>query len=496
MIDAVVTFVVLVAFGAPLPAALSAVALVAGFVPYLGAIIGGLVIFLATLALAGVVPATAVVLATLVAWLVAGRLLERTTMSTDTDVNPVLVLIAIPAGFAMLGVLGVLALLPMTVFGLGVSRAVVAALGVAPGDGTDEPGASAPEADANGVPLWLERLAQWSWRGLVLAVLGWLVVATIDRIPAVVAPVALSLVAAATMLPVVAWLERRGWGRGVASGAAMLVVSGITIAACVAATAVTVNAMGDIIDTAAAGAGRFDLEWLRDAIISIGGSVRVDVAGVLASSALLVLDIVLALLVCFFLLRDGPGWWAAGTERLATGRREPVQLAGHRAVDILAGYMGGTAVISLFGAVTSGLIMVILGLPLALPIVVIGFFFGFIPYLGSFLTTAIAVLVTFALGTPATMAVMLVFTVVFNIVQGNIVTPLVYGRGLALHPAVVLMAIPVGGELAGMLGMFLVVPVAAMAAATWRLIPRVIDGSGLPDDATATPALPEPAAAG
>jgi len=429
------------------------------------------------------------------------------------------VLIAIPAGFAMLGLVGVLALLPVTVFGLAVFRAVVAALGVAPASqtasaappaNTDPSGAlsGAPAAvldDADAVPLWLDRLAQWSWRGLVLAGLGLLVVVTVDRIPAVVAPVALALVVAATMLPIVDALERRGWGRGAAAGISMIVVTGATAVACVAAAGVTVSALGDIVDAAAAGAGRFDLGWLRDAVLRIGSEVRVDVASILASTAGLVLDIVLALLLCFFLLRDGPSWWRAASGRLATGRREPVQAAGHRAVGILAGYMGGTALISLFGAAASGLIMVILGLPLALPIVVIGFFFGFIPYLGSFLTTAIAVLVTFALGTPTEMAVMLVFTVVFNIVQGNIVTPIVYGRGLALHPAVVLMAIPIGGELAGMLGMFLVVPVAAVAAATWQLVPRAIDGTGVPaaeieggdeaerDEAEREPALQRPA---
>jgi predicted PurR-regulated permease PerM len=91
---------------------------------------------------------------------------------------------------------------------------------------------------------------------------------------------------------------------------------------------------------------------------------------------------------------------------------------------------------------------------------------------------------------------MLVFTVVFNIAQGNFVTPLVYGRSLSLHPAVVLMAIPVGNEIAGILGMFLVVPTAAMVAATWRLIIAAIDEAGLPpaaqdaNDMAATDTLP------
>jgi predicted PurR-regulated permease PerM len=88
--------------------------------------------------------------------------------------------------------------------------------------------------------------------------------------------------------------------------------------------------------------------------------------------------------------------------------------------------------------------------------------------------------------------------VVFNIAQGNFVTPLVYGRSLSLHPAIVLMAIPVGNEIAGILGMFLVVPAAAMVAATWRLLPAAIDAAGVPPGPGATDPSAEagPAAAG
>ena len=79
-------------------------------------------------------------------------------------------------------------------------------------------------------------------------------------------------------------------------------------------------------------------------------------------------------------------------------------------------------------------------------------------------------------------AVMLVFTIIFNIVQGNVVAPIVYSRAVSLHPAVVLMAIPAGNEIAGVLGMFLAVPVVAVVAASWRQILRVF-GTTMPPSA-------------
>ena len=98
--------------------------------------------------------------------------------------------------------------------------------------------------------------------------------------------------------------------------------------------------------------------------------------------------------------------------------------------------------ISLFGAATQWLIMVLLGLPLALPIAVLSFFGGFIPYIGSAITTLLGFLVAVAVGDDPDIVIMFIFTIVFNIVQGNFVAPLVYGRAVSLHPAVVLAGHP------------------------------------------------------
>jgi predicted PurR-regulated permease PerM len=114
--------------------------------------------------------------------------------------------------------------------------------------------------------------------------------------------------------------------------------------------------------------------------------------------------------------------------------------------------------------------MTLLGLPLALPLAVLSFFGGFIPYIGGFITTGLALLVTFALGDQLDIVVMGSFTLIFNVVQGSVLAPIVYGRVASLHPAVVLMAIPAGGAIAGLLGMFLVVPFLGVVSVTWRTI--------------------------
>ena len=103
-------------------------------------------------------------------------------------------------------------------------------------------------------------------------------------------------------------------------------------------------------------------------------------------------------------------------------------------------------------------------------VAVLSFILCFIPYIGGFVSTGIAFLLTVATGTPVDVVIMAIWTVVFNIVQGNIVSPLVYGRTVHIHPAIVLMAIPAAAAVAGMMGMFVVVPAIGVVAATWRPI--------------------------
>jgi predicted PurR-regulated permease PerM len=165
--------------------------------------------------------------------------------------------------------------------------------------------------------------------------------------------------------------------------------------------------------------------------------------------------------------------------------------------------MVGTAVISAVAAGSQCLIMTTLGLPLALPLSGFAFFLGFIPYIGGFIATAAAFLVAVAVGSTTDIIVMGIFTLVFNIVTGSFIAPVVYGRVASIHPAVVLVAIPAGSTLAGVLGMFLAVPVIGIVAVTWRSALRLLDpraDDSAPDDVPAQPddvrVVPTPAPAG
>jgi predicted PurR-regulated permease PerM len=159
-------------------------------------------------------------------------------------------------------------------------------------------------------------------------------------------------------------------------------------------------------------------------------------------------------------------------------RAAALSAAGSRAFDVLGGYMIGTAAISFVGAASQAVIMFLLGLPLVLPVFVLSFFGGFIPYIGGAITTLLAFLIAVSVGDPLGVLIMGIWTIVFNLVQGNVVAPLVYGRTTHIHPAIVLVSIPAGAAVAGILGMFIVVPAIGVVATTWRTVLSVMSDHG------------------
>ena len=61
-------------------------------------------------------------------------------------------------------------------------------------------------------------------------------------------------------------------------------------------------------------------------------------------------------------------------------------------------------------------------------------------------------------------------------IEGNVLQPIIQGRGLNLHAAVVILAVTAGSSLAGIIGAFLSVPVAALIAVAYRYGRDQLDG--------------------
>jgi predicted PurR-regulated permease PerM len=477
-VEALIDFVLLSLLGVPLALPLATLVFAAGLIPYLGGIVATAAILLATLAATGSQEAVLLLILIVVANILMERFIAVPLRRSSVVVSPAVVLVVLPIGAFVGGLLGLVLAVPIAAAVLSVGTSVVDIFRPEP---TGE--MTAPPL----VPSWLDLLAQWSWRLLVAMAVIAVAFFAMVQIPLLTLTLIIAVVLAATFVPLVGALERRGWGR---TAAAVVVTVGVTtgigfvtVLSVVSLVANAENVAGGIgngagsISDALAGLGGL----LQKAAGEVGDQIVSTVLSVAASLAGFTTVLVIGVILTIFLLKDGRTAWDSLTAGMAPWRREQLDAAGGRAVSVLGGYMLGTGAVSLFGAVTQYVLMVLLGVPLALPVLVLSFFGGYIPYIGSAVTTGIAFLLTVTTGDPVALVVMFVFTIVFNIVQGNVVQPLVFSKAVNIHPAIILLAIPAGGALGGILGMFLVVPFLGVVGTTWRTVLVVL---GQPPAAT------------
>ena len=98
----------------------------------------------------------------------------------------------------------------------------------------------------------------------------------------------------------------------------------------------------------------------------------------------------------------------------------------------------------------------------------------FLPIIGPLTAGVIVVSVALFSGYPHPW-LLVAFVLLWRGIQDYVSSPLVMGRGIELHPAVVIFGVIAGGEIAGPAGMFLSVPVLAALRIVWR---RVRDARG------------------
>lgn len=348
-------------------------------------------------------------------------------------------------------------------------------------------GLGAPPLSAGGrprpgdVPRPLATAAAWSWRALVVAAAAGVALVLLARLRVVVFPVLGSLLLVAVLSPAVERLVRAGWRRTLAASTVLL--GALAVLAGVAA-AIGLHAASQAEDLRES----FDLgledvrDWLVEGPLGLSRA-RVDEverqarevlsAETLASGAAggarvaleIVAGILLALVVTFFLLKDGPLMWRWLVGRLGAGRGPHVDEAGRRAWRTVGAYMRGTAIVAAVDAVLIGAAAAILGVPLAPAIGVVTFLAGFFPIVGAVTAGIVAVLVALAAEGLTTALILGAVVIAVQQLEGDLLQPLVVGRALRLHPLVVLLGVAAGGAAAGIPGALVAVPLIAAATA-------------------------------
>jgi predicted PurR-regulated permease PerM len=329
------------------------------------------------------------------------------------------------------------------------------------------------------VPHGLAVASAITLRALIVLA-GVLVVALgAGRMMLVVLPVIISVLLTTLLSPVVRRLRARRWRPAPAALAATLLGVAVFFGLWALIIPGVLSQSDDLFSNLQQGAnqavsvlqplgvGRGDVDRAIDeGLKSVqGGAVANEV---LTGAVLLTqwaAGIVLIVVLTFFLLKDGEQIWDWLVELFHEDRQPVLREAGARAWTALSAYVQGVFMVATIDAVLIGTGLIVVGVPVAMPLIVLTFVAAFFPIVGAFTAGAAAVLVALvANGLPAALVILAIIVAVQQL-EGNVFYPIVVGRKLQLHPVGILIALAAGGVLAGVAGAFLAIPTAAVGAA-------------------------------
>lgn len=345
-------------------------------------------------------------------------------------------------------------------------------------EGTDLDTDASPSRPPRVVP-WVDTLAQYAWRGLVIIVAIAAVIWTAAFLYLVTIPIILAVVLATFCVPLARRLESSGFPP--AAAAATVVVGGVgLLAGALAAMAPSfVRQARDLRPTIEEGIDELFV-WLEEGPVGLSRSdidefvanlgERTDGIEEMATSLVIavgsiVAALVLTIVLLFFLVKDGPQIVDWIVRRCPTQHRDALCAVGARTWRSLGGFMRGTATVALIDAVGIAIGLLVLQVPLVLPLAFLVFLGGFIPVVGALVTGLLAVLVAWAAGGFGTALATLAVVIAVQQVESNVLQPVIMKKVVSLHPIVILAGITAGAIIAGIIGAFLAVPMAAMVAA-------------------------------
>ena len=207
-----------------------------------------------------------------------------------------------------------------------------------------------------------------------------------------------------------------------------------------------------------------------------------SVTTILLGSVSTILDLVITLIVTFYLLLDIDRLRARLFYLVPDKARKPMALYAGDVGAVFSDYLRGLLIVSaLYGACT---LAMLLGLSImhhdlaryAFLVAVAGGLLYTVPYIGPLATAVITFIVAFAAGGENGASfggIAILATLVLNQIFDNVVTPRVVGSGVGLHPVASIFALTLGGALFGLPGLLLSVPVAAsVQVILFRLFPK------------------------
>ena len=329
------------------------------------------------------------------------------------------------------------------------------------------------------VPAALRQVTAYSWRLLVIAAAGGVVVWLVIQLKLLVVPLLVAILITALVWPAFSFLLRHRWPRWLAIVVTVLgtiaVISGLLWLAVWQITREfssvrerTADAVGQFRQYLIDGPLHLSAQQIDDGLLQAGTFLQQQ-AEVLWTGALAIgttlghvaTGLLLTLFILLCLLADGGGIWRWTTRLFPRVARPAVDGAGRAGWRTVVTYARTQLLVATIDAVGIGLGAFLLGVPLAIPIGVLVFLGAFVPFVGAVVTGALAVFIALVYNGPLIALFMLIVVLGVQQLESHVLQPILMGSAVKVHPLAVVLVVAGGAMIGGIPGALFAVPLAA-----------------------------------
>ncbi len=215
-----------------------------------------------------------------------------------------------------------------------------------------------------------------------------------------------------------------------------------------------------------------EAEQLPSKLGDAAGALKEVTVGLLNN----LVEAIVVLTLAFFLLLDGVELFERLTSRMRENDRAKGRRIGERIARIVRSYVTVNLFLAVLAGVFTWLALMILGVDLAVPLGVLVAMLDLVPLIG-FTVGGLLVAVVAALHDfPTALIIWAVLFLVYQQLQDRVIQPIFYKSAVRIQPAVAVLVVLAGAQLAGILGALLAIPTAAAMGAIFdELWPRKPD---------------------
>ncbi len=174
-----------------------------------------------------------------------------------------------------------------------------------------------------------------------------------------------------------------------------------------------------------------------------------------------IVEAVIVLTLAFFLLLDGARQFHRITARLRKPERERVRRVGTRIAKIVRSYVSVNLLLAALAGVFTWLSLELLGVDLAVPLAVLVAMLDLVPLIGFTVGGLLVAIVAALHDFPTALLIWLALFLVYQQLQDRVIQPIFYKNAVRIHPALAVIVVLAGAQLAGILGALLAIPTAA-----------------------------------